>query len=62
MLSIEHCRKRLEKYGKKYSDEQIKEIRDTLYKFAECQINDNNARENSGDNQGKKLTHNLLIE
>lgn len=62
MLSIEHCRKRLEKYGKKYSDEQIKEIRDTLYKFAECQINDNNARENSGDNQEKKQTHNLLIE
>jgi len=60
MLSIEHCRKRLEKYGKRYSDEQIREIRDTLYKFAECQINDNNAREKSGDKQGKESIYNLL--
>ena len=40
MLSIEHCRKRLEKYGKKYTDDQIREIRDALYLFAKCQIKD----------------------
>ena len=39
MLSIEHCRKQLEKYGKKYTDYQIEEIRDKLYLFANVQIN-----------------------
>ncbi len=34
MLSIEHCKKRLEQYGRKYTDEQVKEIRDLLYFFA----------------------------
>ena len=35
MLSIEHCRQQLEKYGKKYTDQQIEEIRDKLYQI--CQ-------------------------
>ncbi len=43
MLSIEHSRKRLEKNGKKYTDEQIKAIRDKLYLFAEIQINHSEA-------------------
>jgi len=30
MLSIEHCRKLLENYGKKYTDHQIQEIRKKL--------------------------------
>jgi len=34
MFSIEHCRKKLEKYGKKYTDEQVKDIRELLYFFA----------------------------
>lgn len=40
MLSIEHCRKKLEKYGKKYTDEEIREIREILYRFATCQLKD----------------------
>lgn len=40
MISIEQCRKKLEKYGKKYSDEQILEIRDTLYQIAKHQLKD----------------------
>ncbi len=40
MISIEQCRKKLEKYGKKYSDEQILEIRDQLYLIAKHQLKD----------------------
>ena len=54
MLSIEHCREKLEKYGKKYSDDQIREIRKTLYKLAECQIHDNNTREQNENNINEK--------
>lgn len=42
MLSIEHCRKKLEKYGKKYSDEEVEQIREKLYFFADIQINHSN--------------------
>lgn len=40
MLSIEECRKELEKHGEKHTDEEIREIRDTLYLFAKHQIRD----------------------
>jgi hypothetical protein len=33
-LSIEHCRKVLNKDGHTYTDEQVKQIRDLLYTFA----------------------------
>ena len=33
MLSIEQCRKKLEKYSKKYTDKQTVEIRDFLYQL-----------------------------
>ena len=35
MLSIEYCRKKLEKNGKKYTDEEIYSIRKKLYALAE---------------------------
>ena len=47
MLSIEHCKKRLEKYGKKYTDEQVKEIREFLYQLAELQKKDYESRDNN---------------
>lgn len=34
MLSIEECKKVLEKNGEKYTDNEIKAIRDFLYKMA----------------------------
>lgn len=39
MLSIQECRKTLEKNGKKYTDEQIATIRDKLYLIADVQMN-----------------------
>jgi hypothetical protein len=39
MLSIEHCRKTLEKNGKKgLTNQQVEEIRKTLYLFADIQL------------------------
>jgi hypothetical protein len=39
MLSIEHCRKKLEKYGEKYTDEEIIAIREQLYILADVEVN-----------------------
>jgi hypothetical protein len=36
-LSIEHCKKVLNKNGETYSDEHVKKIRDFLYFFAELE-------------------------
>jgi len=52
MLSIEHCRKLLEKYGKKYTDQQIQEIREKLYLFADIQIN--HTKTSKGDDVADK--------
>jgi len=39
-LSIEHCRKVLERSGKEnLTDEQVERIRDVLYVIADVQIN-----------------------
>lgn len=39
-LSIEHCRRVLEKSGKEnLTDEQVERIRDALYVIADVQIN-----------------------
>ena len=38
MLSIERCREILKEYGKELTNEEIKQIRETLYLFAEIQI------------------------
>jgi len=54
MLSIEHCRKRLEKYGKKYTDEQINQIRDKLYFFADLQINHSKEKKDEKCNNLRK--------
>lgn len=40
MLSIDKCRKILEQHGEKHTDQEIKQIRDVLYLFANYQIND----------------------
>ena len=39
MLSLEHCKKTLEKNGRQYTDEQVKNIREFLYFIAEIQYN-----------------------
>jgi len=46
MLSLEHCGKQLEKYGKKYTDQQIEEIRKKLHLFADIQINHSKTSKN----------------
>ena len=38
MISIERCREILGKYGKELTNEEIKQIRETLYLFAGIQI------------------------
>ena len=38
MLSIERCREILKEYEKELTNEEIKQIRETLYLFAEIQI------------------------
>ena len=38
MLSIERCREILKEYGKELTNEEIKQIRETLYLFAGIQI------------------------
>ncbi len=40
MLSIEECRKTLEKYGEYHTDEEIKQIRELLYLFVNSYIED----------------------
>jgi len=35
LLSITECKKKLNKKGVSYTDEEVKLIRDVLYKFAE---------------------------
>lgn len=35
MLSIEECKRTLEKYGDSYTDEEVKKIRDVLYRIAQ---------------------------
>jgi hypothetical protein len=38
MLTIEQCKRILNKGGKKYSDEQVKHIREILYQFGKLDI------------------------
>jgi DNA-directed RNA polymerase subunit F len=38
MLTIQECKKILEKDGTKYSDEEVEILRDILYKIAEIDI------------------------
>jgi len=47
MLSIEKCRKVLEKNGLKYSDNQIKKIRLALYQIAEVEYEKYKSQQNS---------------
>ncbi|MCG8321183.1 MAG: hypothetical protein MI921_16890 [Cytophagales bacterium] len=54
MLSIEDCRKILEKHGEIHTDEEIREIRDILYLFAEHQIKDIEAGHYDKDKSGDK--------
>ncbi|MBQ3198360.1 MAG: hypothetical protein IJB63_09625 [Alistipes sp.] len=39
MLSIEKCKEILKKYNYNLSNEEIKQVREVLYLFAEIQIN-----------------------
>jgi len=38
MVSMEMCKKILTKNGKKYTDEQIKQVKDYLYQIAKIDI------------------------
>ena len=38
MLPISECKKELQKEGEHYSDEEIKEIREILYRLAKIEI------------------------
>ena len=38
MLPISECKKELQKEGKRYSDEEIKQIREILYQLARIEI------------------------
>ena len=44
MLSIDECKKILNKTEQKYTTEQIKEIRLTLYKLADIVYKENNSQ------------------
>jgi hypothetical protein len=35
MLSIEECKRTLEKYGDNYTEEEVKKIKEVLYQIAE---------------------------
>ncbi len=54
MLSIEACKKILEKDGVKYTDEDVKKIRHLLYKLGELDFQLYNAPKNKED--GKRNT------
>lgn len=47
MISLEECKRILKNSEKSYTDEDIKEIREILYQFAQIQldIENNNGRE-----------------
>lgn len=38
MLSMKRCKEILKEYGKTLTNEEIKQVREILYKFAEIQI------------------------
>lgn len=42
MLSITECKKKLNNKGVSYSDEEIKKIREALYKIAEIMLDQKN--------------------
>ena len=54
MLSISKCKEILESRGKKYSDSEVKDIRELLYKLAE--IEHNNFKENL---KNGKISYNI---
>ncbi len=39
MISLEHCRKILNKTKSKYTDEEVKMIREFLYRMAQIDVN-----------------------
>ena len=51
MLSIEKCRVELEKKGKKFTDKQVREIRDLLYRIGTIEYESFKAKsqKNSGN-------------
>lgn len=44
MLSITECKKKLNKNGVHYTDEEVKLIRNVLYKFAEVHFKNKNRK------------------
>lgn len=55
MLSLEACKKNLEKDGVKYTDEEIKKIRLLLYKLGELDYRLYNAAKNKENGKSNSL-------
>ena len=53
MLSIEECRKELGKSGEEMTDEQVQEVRDSLYSMAELALDTYIERCNTEPNDEK---------
>lgn len=54
MLNLEVCKKLLQQDGKQYSDEEVKKIRQLLYKLGELEYQLYKALKNT--NNGKRTT------
>ena len=50
MLSLDNCKKILNRSGKQYSEEEVKRIRDLLYKLARLEFNIYKKKENEKRN------------
>jgi hypothetical protein len=46
VLNLETCKKILNNDKRKYTDEEIRQIREILYMFAELQLENENEKEN----------------
>ena len=54
MLSIQKCKNELEKNGDKYSDEEIEQIREMLYRLATIQYESNKLKLAENETRGNR--------
>lgn len=55
MLSLTKCKKKLNRNGIFYNDEEIILIRDVLYKFADIYFNNKNIEKMNSHSSSKKI-------
>ena len=55
MISLTKCKKKLNRNGIFYTDEEIILIRDVLYKFAQVYFNNKNIEKMNSQSSSKKL-------